>query len=78
MKKPGQAGLSGLESKWELGGCGAAAAVHHFGFKFGLEGLNLTKDGKAAGRAAHLALKLMEDFVQPLGRGPKGRVVLSG
>ena len=55
----------------------AAAAVHHFGFKFGFEGLDLTEYRKAARRAAHLALKLIENLMQPLGGGPERRVVLS-
>jgi hypothetical protein len=55
----------------------AAAAVHHFGFKFGLEGLDLAEHRKAAGGAAHLAFELIENLMQPLGGGPKRRVVLS-
>jgi hypothetical protein len=51
--------------------------VHHFGFELGLEGLDLTEDGEAAGGAAHLALQLIEHFVQTLGGGPEGWVVLS-
>jgi len=53
------------------------AAVHDFGFELGLEGLDLTEDGEAARRSTHLALKLVEDFVQSLSSGPEGRVVLS-
>jgi hypothetical protein len=55
----------------------AAAAVHHFGFKFGLESLDLAEHRKAAGRAAHLSLELIENLMQPLGGGPERRVVLS-
>jgi hypothetical protein len=74
-KKPGQAGLlMGMQSG--LGGYGAAAAVHHFGFKLGLEGLDLAKDGKPTGRAAHLALKQVENLMQTLSSGPEGWVVL--
>jgi hypothetical protein len=53
------------------------AAVHDLGFELGLEGLDLAEDGKAARRGAHLALKLVEDLMQPLSGGPEGRVVLS-
>jgi hypothetical protein len=53
------------------------AAVHDFGFQLGLERLDLAEDGEAAGRGAHLALQLIEHFVQTLSRGPEGRVVLS-
>jgi hypothetical protein len=52
--------------------------VHHFGFEFGFEGLDLAEHGQTARRAAHLVLKLVEDFVQPLSGGPEGWVVLSG
>ncbi len=53
-------------------------AVHDLGLQLSLEVLDLTEDGQAAGRAAHLALELMEDLMQTLGSGPEGRVVLSG
>ena len=72
-KKPGMAGLD-LKMKWGSGGDSATAVVHHFGF----ERLDLTEDGEATWRTAHLALELVEDFVQPLSSGPEGRVVLSG
>jgi hypothetical protein len=62
---------------WKSGGSDAAASVHHFGFEFGFEGLDLAKHSKALGRAAHLALQLVEYFVQPLGGGPERWVVLS-
>jgi hypothetical protein len=52
--------------------------VHHFGLELGFEGLHLTEDGEATGRTAHLAFQLVEDFVQTLGSGPEGWVVLSG
>jgi hypothetical protein len=55
----------------------AAAAVHHFGFKLGLEGLDLAEHGETSGRAAHLALELVEHFMQALGGGPEGGVVLA-
>jgi hypothetical protein len=51
--------------------------MHHFGFQFGLEGLHLAEDGEATGGTAHLAFQLAEDFVQTLGGGPEGGVVLS-
>jgi len=51
--------------------------VHHFGFEFGLKGLDLAEHGKAAGRAAHLALKLAEDLMQSLSGCPEGWVVPS-
>jgi hypothetical protein len=60
-----------------LGSHDAAAAVHHFGFEFGFEGLHLAQHGQAAGRAAHLVLELVEHFVQPLSGGPESWVVLS-
>ena len=76
MEKPGVAGLF-REGSAGSGSGDTAAAVHDFGFEFGFEGLNLTKDSKTTGRAAHLMLKLIEDFVQSLGSGPEGWVVLS-
>jgi hypothetical protein len=51
--------------------------MHHLGFQLSFKGLHLTQNRKTARRAAHLVLELMEDFVQPLGSGPKGGVVLS-
>lgn len=62
----------------DSGGRDAVAAVHHFSFQLCLKGLDLAKNGETAGRTAHLALKLVEDLVQPLGGGPEGWVVLSG
>jgi hypothetical protein len=59
------------------GGVDAVAAVHDFGFQLGLESLNLAEDGEATRRGAHLALQLIEHFVQTLCSGPEGRVVLS-
>jgi hypothetical protein len=53
------------------------AAVHHFSFELGFEGLHLAKNRQTAGGAAHLPLQLVEDFMQPLGGGPEGWVVLS-
>jgi hypothetical protein len=53
------------------------APVHDFGFEFSFKGLDLTEDSEAARGGAHLALELVEDFVQPLSGGPEGRVVLS-
>jgi hypothetical protein len=76
QKGPALPGLSAPAGT--SGGYYSAAAVHHLGFEFSLKGLDLTEDGETARRAAHLALKLVEDFVQPLGGGPEGRVVLSG
>jgi hypothetical protein len=55
----------------------AAAAVHHFGFELSLQGLDLAEDGETARGAAHLTLELAEDFVQTLGGGPEGWIVLS-
>ena len=66
-------------SAWEKGsGCDSpAAAVHHFGFEFRFQILHLSEDGETAGRAAHLALQLAENFVQAFSGGPEGWVVLS-
>jgi hypothetical protein len=50
--------------------------MHHFGFQFRFKGLHLAEHGQTTGRAAHLALELVEHFVQPLGSGPEGWVVL--
>jgi hypothetical protein len=50
--------------------------MHHLGLELGFKGLHLTKHGQAPGRAAHLALELVEHFVQPLSGGPEGWVVL--
>lgn len=66
-----------LRKRKESGGDDAPTPVHHFGFEFGLEGLDLAEDGETAGGAAHLALQLAEDFVQALSGGPKSGVVLS-
>lgn len=76
-KKPDNAGLW-MKLKPSSGSVDAVAAVHHFGFKFGFEGLHLAEDSQTTGRAAHLALQLVEDLVQPLSGGPEGRVVLLG
>jgi hypothetical protein len=59
------------------GGDDAAAVVHHFGFQLGLERLDLAEHGETPGRAAHLALELVEDLMQPFGGGPESWVVLS-
>jgi hypothetical protein len=59
------------------GGGDATRTMHHFGFEFGFEGLDLAENGEPARRAAHLALQLAEDLVQALGSGPEGWVVLS-
>ena len=67
-----------METNPDSGGGDAMAAVHHFGFQFSLKGLDLAKHSETAGRTAHLALKQMEDLMQPLGSGPEGWVVLSG
>jgi len=75
-KKPGDAGLW-MEMRSGSGGDGTAATVHHLGFEFGFKGLNLAEHGKAARRAAHLPLELVEHFMQTLGSGPEGWVVLS-
>jgi hypothetical protein len=77
-KKPGSAGLWNGETNSDSGGSDAMAAVHHFRFQLSLEGLDLTEHRETTGRAAHLALKQMEDLVQTLGSGPEGRVMLSG
>jgi hypothetical protein len=61
---------------WGSGGVYAAAAVHHFGFELRLQSLDLAEHREAAGVAAHLALELAEDLMQPLSGGPKGGVVL--
>jgi hypothetical protein len=65
-----------MKVKSGSGSDGATAAMHHFGFKLGLEGLDLAKHGEATGGAAHLVLKLIEDLMQTLGSGPEGWVVL--
>jgi hypothetical protein len=52
--------------------------MHHFGFQLGLQGLDLPKHSEATGGAAHLTLQQVEDFMQPFGSGPEGRVLLSG
>jgi hypothetical protein len=52
--------------------------MHHFSFQFRFKGLHLAEDRQPAGRAAHPALQLVEDLMQPLGSGPEGWVVLLG
>jgi hypothetical protein len=55
----------------------AAALVHHLSFKFSFQGLDLAQPRKAGGGDADLPLQLAEDFVQALGGGPEGGVVLA-
>ena len=48
-KKPGGAGLWIGEMESDSGGDDAPAAVHHFGFQFSLQGLDLAEHSQTAG-----------------------------
>ena len=77
-KAPGDAGLRTRGEPGASGGGDAAAPVQYLGFQLGLQGLDLTEHREAPRRTAQLVLQHAEDLLQPLGRGPEGRVFLSG